>query len=141
MKSMKETIAANRSKLCLSIVALVLALVGLILYLTTGIIPGFSTSYSTGVLVALIIGLVSNLIFSFVRLDTLEALPFVAYIISIFIFVASNADYLTAVIRAIDVSRVEASFVLTIVLPFVAAILYAVSFVVGKKGQKAPAAQ
>ena len=66
----------------------------------------------------------------------MEIIPFVSYIISIIFFVASNVDYLTAVIRAIDVSRVETTFVLTILLLFLAAVLYAVSFVVGSKTRK-----
>lgn len=131
MKSIKETISANPGKFYLSMASLALALIALILYLATGIIPGFSTGYSTGVLAALIIGLAGNLIFTFQRVDTLEALPFPAYIISIFFLLASNADYLTAVIRAIDVSRVETTFVLTAVLPLIAAIVYGVSFVAG----------
>lgn len=134
MKANEGLTTGSRSKLYLSAAALVLALVAAILYFTKGIIPGYSTSYSVGVLTALVVGMAGNVIFAFKRVDTLEAIPFVAYIIAIIIFVASNAEYLTAVIRAIDVTRVETSFILTIVFLFAAAVVYAVSFVtMGKK--------
>lgn len=136
MNSLQNLIRNDSNRFYLSAAAFALGLISMILYLAAGIIPGYSTGYSTGVLAAVTIGLAGNVLFTFKRVDTLEIIPFVSYIIAIIFFVASNVDYLTAVIRAIDVSRVETTFVLTILLLFLAAVLYAVSFVAGGKTRR-----
>ena len=122
----------NMKRTC-SLVALVLGAAALILYLTTGVIPGFTDALSTSLIVLAAAGVAANLLFTFVRFNTLELFPFVAYIVSIFLFLQVNANYMVAVVRAIDITSVSATFVLNIVLFLAAAVVYLVSFKEQKK--------
>ena len=106
----------------------------LILYLTTGVIPGFTNELSVGAVAAAEIACVCNLIFLVKCVNTLEAAPFPAYIISTLFFLAVNANYIVAVVRSIDVSTFSTTFILNIVLFLAAAAAFAISFLFNNKG-------
>jgi hypothetical protein len=128
MNIITSSINQNNKKFYCSITALVLGLVGTILYLTTGIIDGFTDEYSVPVIVFAGIGIAANIIFSVKRMDTIEMIPFIAYIICIFQYLAINANYMIAVVRAIDISSVSATFIATLLLFLAAAIVYAAGY-------------
>lgn len=124
----KKSMQSNPAKFYCSVFALIMGVIGLILYLTTGIIRGFTDQYSTALIIVAVIGIIANVIFAVKRIDTWEMIPFMAYVISVFLFIAVNANYLAAVVRAIDISRVSTTFVMTIVCFLVAAALYLAGF-------------
>ncbi len=124
-----NSIKNNPVKFYLSIAACALGLIALILYLATGIIPGYTESLSTPAIIVLALAVCGSLLFAFVRMNTVESLPFAAFIISVLLILYANAEYLVAVIRAIDVTTVQPSLIITIVLILLAAIVYAVSFI------------
>lgn len=128
MNMMKESISANPPKFYCSSAALLLGLISCVLYLATGVIRGFTDQYSIALIVFGVIGVLSNVFFTVKRMDTFEMLPFVCYVICIFLFFAVNANYLVAVIRQIDVTSVSGTFVATAVLFAAAAVMYLVSF-------------
>lgn len=128
----KANVEKNSPKFKLSICSLIIAAAALVLYLCTGKIEGFTAELSNPVIICAVIGIAANALFAFKRMDTLEMIPFSAYIISIFLFLAANANYIVAVIRAIDVAAVSATFVLTIALFAIAAVVYLVSFAFDK---------
>ena len=129
MNAMKK----NPAKFCLSLAACVLGLIALVLYLTTGVIPGFTEKLLPAAIIVLALSVLCNLVFTFVRVNTLEALPFAGYIVSAMLILYANAEYLVAVVRAIDVTTVQPSLIITIVLAVCAAIVYALSFLPKKK--------
>ena len=128
-----NSIKNNPVKFCLSIAACVLGLIALILYLVTGIIPGYTESLSTAAIILLALAVCGCLIFAFVRMNTVESLPFAAFIVGGLLILYANAEYLVAVVRAIDVTTVQPSLIITLVLTILAAVVYALSFVAGKK--------
>ncbi|MBQ8081876.1 MAG: hypothetical protein IJ240_08255 [Clostridia bacterium] len=130
---MLKSIKNNPGKFYLNIAACAIGLIALILYLATGVIPGYTDALSTGAIVALAIAVCGNLIFSFVRVNTLESLPFAAYIVGALLILYANAEYLVTVIRGIDVTVVQPTLIITLALTVVAAVVYAVSFCVKKK--------
>ena len=99
----------------LTISSLILSIVTLIIYLTTGIIRNFTEEYSIGVIIFLIIGILANVIIIFKKIHLVNTIPFTAYIISLILFFVVNANYLVAVVRGIDVTSVSISFILTII--------------------------
>lgn len=124
----KKSIQSNPAKFYCSVSALIIGIIGLILYLATGVIKGFTDQYSTALIIVAVVGIIANVVFSVKRVDTLEMIPFMAYVISIFLFIAVNANYLAAVVRAIDISRVSTAFIMTIVCFLVAAAFYLAGF-------------
>ena len=128
-----KCIQNNPVKFYLGIVAFILGLVALILYLTTGVIPGYTETLSTGAIIALVVAVCGTLLFCFVRVNTLESLPVAAYIIGAMLILYQNAEYLVTVIRAIDVTTVQPTLIITLVLTVLAAIVYAISFTAKKK--------
>lgn len=124
----KKSMQSNPAKFYCSVLALILGVAGFILYLATGVIRGFTDQYSTALILAAAAGIAANVIFTVKRADTLEMIPFMAYVISIFLFIAVNANYLAAVVRAIDISRVSVSFIMTIVCFLMAAVSYLAGF-------------
>lgn len=129
MKSFKN----NPAKFCLSIAACALGLIALILYLATGVIPGYTESLSAAAIVLLALAVCGCLVFAFVRMNTVESLPFAAFIVGGLLILYANAEYLVAVVRAIDVTTVQPSLIITLVLTVLAAVVYALSFAAGKK--------
>ncbi len=123
-----NAIKKNPAKFYLGITACILGLIALILYLNTGIIPGYTETLSVPAITVLILGICGCALFSFVRMNTVESLPFAAFIVSIMLLLFQNAEYLVTVIRAIDVTTVQPSLILTIVLIVAAAVIYAASF-------------
>lgn len=134
MNIITKSINENQKKFYCSIGALSLGIIGFILYLMTGIISGFTDEYSVSMIVIAIIGIVTNVIFSVKKVNTVEIIPFVAYIVCIFQFLAINANYIIAVVRAIDISSVSPTFIATIILFLIAAILYVVGFIFEESG-------
>ena len=128
-----NSIKNNPTKFYLSLAACALGLVALILYLTTGIIPGYTETLSTPAIIVLALAVCGSLIFAFVRLNTVESLPFAAFIVSALLILYQNAEYLVTVIRAIDVTTVQTSLIITLALIILAAVVYAVSFAIDKK--------
>lgn len=124
----KKSMQSNPAKFYCSVLALIMGVAGLILYLATGVIRGFTDQYSTAMIIVAVIGIIANVFFTVKRMDTLEMIPFMAYVISVFLFIAVNANYLAAVVRAIDISKVSAAFVMTIVCFLAAAVLYLAGF-------------
>jgi hypothetical protein len=133
MSIITNSINENSKKFYCSIGALFLGIIGFVLYLTTGIITGFTEEYSVAMLVIAAIGISTNIIFSVKRVATVEVIPFVAYIICIFQFLSVNANYIIAVVRAIDISSVSGSFIATIVLFLAAAVIYIAGFALKEK--------
>ena len=116
-------------------IALLLGIAALVLYVATGVIPGFTDSYSLPVFIACGLAVLCNIIFLCVHVNTLEMIPFVAYLVGAMLFLSANANYLAAVVRKIDVTRVSVSFIATIVLMVAAAVLYAIGFAFVKDGE------
>lgn len=133
LKELKE----NKIAFCLSALATVLGLVGVIVYGATGIIRGFTDEMSPWVFIFGIIGLLFSGLNCVKRIDTLESFSFVAFFLAIVCFFVVNANYLVAVTRAIDVTRVNASFVITIVIFAVAFIASLISNIMRMPGKKA----
>ena len=129
VKKGKGEIVNTAGKRVLGILALLIAGAALFIYLRTGVIRGFTDELSLAVICAIAVGLVLNLIFVFVRARTIESLPFAAYCIAALLFLRANANYLVAVVRAIDVTSVSMTFILTLALLAAAALIYALSFV------------
>ena len=123
----------NPVKFYMSLAACALGLIALILYLTTGIIPGYTETLSVGAIIALALGICGCLIFAFRRLNTVESLPVAAFVIGGLLILYQNAEYLVTVVRAIDVTTVQPSLIITVTLTILAALVYALSFVGGKK--------
>ena len=128
-----NSIKKNPGKFCLSIAACALGLAALVLYLLTRVIPGYTETLSTAAIIALALAVCGCLLFAFVRVNTVESLPFAAFIVAALLILYQNAEYLVTVIRAIDVTTVQPSLIITLVLIVVAAVVYAVSFIGGKK--------
>lgn len=117
----------------LTISSLILSIVTLIIYLTTGIIRNFTEEYSIGVIIFLIIGILANVIIIFKEIHLVNTVPFTAYIISLILFFVVNANYLVAVVRGIDVTSVSISFILTIIFYVLSIGLNIASVCVNKK--------
>ena len=117
----------------LTISSLILSIVTLIIYLTTGIIRNFTEEYSIGVIIFLIIGILANVIIIFKKIHLVNTIPFTAYIISLILFFVVNANYLVAVVRGIDVTSVSISFILTIIFYVLSIGLNIASVCVNKK--------
>lgn len=133
LKELKE----NKIAFGLSALAAVLGLVGIIMYGSTGIIRGFTDEMSPWVFVFGIVGLCISAINCVKRIDTLESLSFVAFLLAIICFLVVNANYLVAVTRAIDVTKVSGTFVATIVIFAIAVVASLVSNILRMPGKKA----
>lgn len=121
MENILAKIKAKPVKYGLTIGSLLIALVTLIVYLSTGIIRNFTEEYSIPLIIILIIGIIANAVIIFKDIHLVNTIPFTSYIISLILFFVVNANYLVAVVRGIDVTSVSGSFIVTIVL-FVIAI-------------------
>lgn len=95
--------------------SLLLQIVSLIVYLTTGIIHNFTESYSVGCIIFLVVAILFSGFTIYKRVHLIETIPFIATTIALILFIVVNLNYIVAVIRAIDVTSVNATFVLTIV--------------------------
>lgn len=133
LKELKE----NKIAFGLSALAAVLGLVGIIMYGSTGIIRGFTDEMSPWVFVFGIAGLCISALNCVKRIDTLESLSFVAFLLAIICFLVVNANYLVAVTRAIDVTRVSETFVATIVIFAIAVVASLASNILRMPGKKA----
>ena len=117
----------------LTISSLILSIVTLIIYLTTGIIRNFTEEYSISAIIFLIIGILANVIIIFKEIHLVNTIPFTAYIISLILFFVVNANYLVAVVRGIDVTSVSICFILTIIFYVLSIGLNIASVCVNKK--------
>ena len=117
----------------LTISSLILSIVTLIIYLTTGIIRNFTEEYSISAIIFLIIGILANVIIIFKEIHLVNTIPFTAYIISLILFFVVNANYLVAVVRGIDVTSVSISFILTIIFYVLSIGLNIASVCINKK--------
>ena len=117
----------------LTISSLILSIVTLIIYLTTGIIRNFTEEYSISAIIFLIIGILANVIIIFKEIHLVNTIPFTAYIISLILFFVINANYLVAVVRGIDVTSVSISFILTVIFYILSIGLNIASVCVNKK--------
>lgn len=113
---MKNEIKNNPIRFAFTAGALLFDVIALIVYLCTGIIHNFTEVYSAGCIVFAILAIISGLITLWKRIHLLETVPFIAMTIALILFVVVNLNYIVAVIRAIDVTSVSATFVITIVL-------------------------
>lgn len=113
--------------------AFALELASFIVYLCTGIIHNFTESYSAGCIVFLIIALLATLATIWKRIHIVETVPFIAMTIALILFIVVNLNYIVAVVRAIDVTSVNASFVITIVLMALSMVASLVSFCIKDK--------
>lgn len=133
MENILAKIKAKPVKYGLTIGSLLIALVTLIVYLSTGIIRNFTEEYSTPLIIILIIGIIANAVIIFKDIHLVNTIPFTAYIISLILFFVVNANYLVAVVRGIDVTSVSGSFIATIVLFVIAIGINVASVAVNKK--------
>ena len=116
MKLLVENFKKYPVRFILTALALVFGLASLILYASTGIIRNFTESYSVATFIFIIVGILASGFLLFTKVHLVDVVPFVAYLIAVLTFLVINANYLVAVARAIDVTSVSASFVITIVL-------------------------
>lgn len=133
MENILAKIKAKPVKYGLTIGSLLIALVTLIVYLSTGIIRNFTEEYSIPLIIILIIGIIANAMIIFKDIHLVNTIPFTAYIISLILFFVVNANYLVAVVRGIDVTSVSGSFIVTIVLFVIAIGVNIASVAVNKK--------
>lgn len=133
MENILAKIKAKPVKYGLTIGSLLIALVTLIVYLSTGIIRNFTEEYSIPLTIILIIGIIANAMIIFKDIHLVNTIPFTAYIISLILFFVVNANYLVAVVRGIDVTSVSGSFIVTIVLFVIAIGVNIASVAVNKK--------
>ena len=133
MENILAKIKAKPVKYGLAIGSLLIALVTLIVYLSTGIIRNFTEEYSIPLIIILIIGIIANAVIIFKDIHLVNTIPFTAYIISLILFFVVNANYLVAVVRGIDVTSVSGSFIATIVLFVIAIGITIASVAVNKK--------
>ena len=122
MKNIIKSIKDNPLHFYISIGASLSGLIGLIIYLCTGIIRNYTEAYSPWLIVILCLGIVINLFSACKKINGLETIPFVAYIISLILFFIVNANYLVSVVRAIDITSVSVSFVFTAVFLVIATV-------------------
>ena len=131
--NIKQTIRENPVQFSLTVLSSVIGIIALIVYLTTGIIRNYTEQYSAGLITFAVLGIVINILTVIKRIHMVETLPFVAYIIATLLFLTANANYLVAVVRAIDITSVSASFVWTIVLFLLASLIQLAGLIVHKK--------
>lgn len=127
--TMLQNIKNNPVRYGMLIGSLVLEIVCLIIYATTGIIHNFTEEYSIGCFIFLAVAIVATALTIFRRIHLVETIPFIAMVISLILFIVVNLNYIVAVVRAIDVTHVSATFVLTVVFMGVAVIISLVSFI------------
>lgn len=108
--------------------ALLLEIVSLIVYAVTGIIHNFTEEYSVGCFIFLSLAIILTGVTIWKRIHLVETVPFIAMTIALILFIVVNLNYIVAVVRAIDVTSVSATFVLTIVFMAIAVALSLASF-------------
>ncbi len=113
--------------------SLLLEIVCLIVYLTTGIIHNFTESYSVGCIIFLVVAILVSGFTVYKRIHLVETIPFIATTIAAILFIVVNLNYIVAVVRAIDVTSVNATFVLTIVFLVLAMITSLATFCIKEK--------
>ena len=122
MKLLINNFKEDKSRFISIIVSLLFGIISLIVYSTTGIIKGYTDSYNVGLFVILILAILINVGSLFTKYSSFQTLSFVGYFISIVLFLIANANYIVAVIRAIDLTSVNSTFVITIILLAIATI-------------------
>lgn len=116
--------------------AFLLEVVSLIVYLSTGIIHNFTESYSVWCILFIALAILLTALTAVKRIHIVETVPFIAMTIGLILFIVHNLNYIVAVVRAIDVTSVSASFVLTIVLMVIALGLALASFCIKDKKEE-----
>jgi|GEM_PF-4973789 len=122
IKRLSENWKANPAKFILLLVSFLSGLVTLVVYLTTGILPGFTEHYSAGAIVLTVLAILIGGADLFLRIPGLDILPFAFYLSALLCFFSVQSNYLVAVVRAIDVTHVSAGFVCTIAFYLLAAV-------------------
>lgn len=136
MQNLKNEFERSKVSFILTAVGAFVGLISLILYIATGVIRGYTSTLNVWMIIFLILSIAINVITLFKTIGGLNSLPFAGYLICMLIFLAHNSNYIVAVIRAIDITSVSASFVLTIVLLVAAAILGLVGLILRPKANK-----
>ncbi len=113
--------------------SLLLEIVSLIIYLTTGIIHNFTETYSVGCIIFLVVAIIVSGFTVYKRIHLVETVPFIAVTIATILFVVVNLNYIVAVVRAIDVTSVNATFVLTLVFMLLAVVTSLATFCIKEK--------
>lgn len=113
--------------------SLILEIVSLIIYAVTGIVHNFTETYSAGCFIFLAIAILATIVTIVKRIHLVETVPFIAMVIALILFIVVNLNYIVAVVRAIDVTSVSATFVLTIVFMALAIVTSLVSFILKDK--------
>ncbi len=102
--------------------ALVLGVAAFVVYLATGIRRNYTESYSVWLIAFTLLGIVLSALGLFKRVNMVETLPFVSYVIALLLNVTTNLDYIGTVVRGIDLFSFDAGFILVTVFFIVAAI-------------------
>lgn len=122
IKRLRENFKANKVKFLVLLLSFLVGIITLIVYLSTGILPGFTERYSIGAIILTILAILIGGLDLFFRIPGVDVLPFAFYLSALLCFFSVESNYLVAVIRAIDVTSVSAGFVSTIVLYLIAAV-------------------
>ncbi len=122
MNAIKENFKKAPVQFILTVVALVLGVAAFIVYLATGIRRNYTESYSIWLIAFTLLGIVLSALGLFKRVNMVETLPFVSYVIALLLNVTTNLDYIGTVVRGIDLFSFDAGFILVTVFFIVAAI-------------------
>lgn len=122
MNAIKENFKKAPVQFILTVVALVLGVAAFIVYLATGIRRNYTESYSVWLIAFTLLGIVLSALGLFKRVNMVETLPFVSYVIALLLNVTTNLDYIGTVVRGIDLFSFDAGFILVTVFFIVAAI-------------------
>lgn len=122
MNAIKENFKKAPVQFILTVVALVLGIAAFIVYLATGIRRNYTESYSVWLIAFTLLGIVLSALGLFKRVNMVETLPFVSYVIALLLNVTTNLDYIGTVVRGIDLFSFDAGFILVTVFFIVAAI-------------------
>ena len=122
MNAIKENFKKAPVQFILTVVALVLGVAAFIVYLATGIRRNYTESYSVWLIAFTLLGIFLSALGLFKRVNMVETLPFVSYVIALLLNVTTNLDYIGTVVRGIDLFSFDAGFILVTVFFIVAAI-------------------
>jgi hypothetical protein len=136
MKTLKTAFTANPLRSIVTLVSFVLGFTAFIVYLATGIVANYTESYSVPLILLLVLALLATLFTAVKKVNVVEEIPFIVYLVGVVLFLAVNSNYIVAVVRAIDVTSFSGGFIATIVLLVLAAVADLVSlFLPSKKAQ------
>ena len=130
MKLLVAQFNINKKRFCLNIISILLGLIAFILYLSTGVIRGFTDTLSAWVPLFIVLSIILGILTLFKNIGGLNSLPLAGYIIALLLFLTHNSNYIVAVMRGIDLTSFSGGFITTIILLLLACItnLVAVCF-------------